>query len=137
MPNGNDQNESLLADGIYCYTQPANNPKGQSRYHTVFVGPLLRVYLDPEPGIIESQLGGHIFRALTDKAMYLIPYNDPYAEKYSLENMTYTLKHNPDEADRITIPMEFQIAVSRFFHYKMEAGKLYKKHQHKWLLQEV
>lgn len=35
------------------------------------------------------------------------------------------------------VPREFSIAICRFFDYKIEAGKLYKKHLHEWIIQDL
>ena len=70
--------------------------------------------------------------------MFLIPHDDPHVQKFGKEMKTYPLQaKSPNEADSIIIPMKFEIAVSRFLHYKIEAGKLYKKEQHKWVLHEI
>ena len=138
MADDNNEEQVLRSDAIYCYTQAVSDATGLSKYHTVFFGPLLKAYLAAEPSILQSKLGEHTFSASNDKPMFLIPYDDPHVQKFGKEMKTYALPaKSPNEADSIIFPMVFEIGVSRFLHYKIEDGRLYKKVNHKWVLNEI
>lgn len=138
MEDDNIEEHVSGSEAIYCYTQAVMDATGLATYHTVFLGPLLNTYIAMEPSILQSHLGGHTISASNEKPMFLIPYDDPHVKKCGKDFQTFTLHvKSPNDASSITIPMLLDITVSRFLQYKLEAGRLYKKANHKWVLHEI
>lgn len=132
----NIEYEMPLTDDIYCWTCLVEE-ENDKKFYTLLVGPLLKVWISAGPAVLESTLGIHRFIATTDRPMYLIPYDDPIADKYGKKVKFDLHTTDPEEPDDIVVPMEFEFSVAPFFQYKILNGQLYKKEGKEWKLQSI
>ena len=123
--------QTPLTNDVYCYTARAGD-----KYYTLVISYIIP-HLITNNHIIRMSMGEQVYIGHADTPMYLIPYDDPNGLRYTTRIEDVDLHPSgediPPEAVRnITIPMEFNVGVEPFFHFKIEDNQLFKQEDSTW-----
>jgi hypothetical protein len=125
----------LLSRDVFCFTELRRD-----KYHTIAVACLTKSSIDNDKPI-ESWAGKRRMIGGPAKSMFLIPYDDPDGRSRASRTEIWDLYPGEEPSENmlktIRVPVEFNLDVEPYFHYKIEGNFLFRRHGTGWILDDA